>query len=174
MLILQYQNHWKKDFEQIKSVLLEQLDSFQVEIEHVGSTSVPGLAAKPIIDIDIIYQKNDFEDIRKQLEKLGYYHNGNQGVEGREVFKRNKNLNSHTLDGVAHHLYMCPPDSDEFKKHILFRDHLRANITSREAYQELKLDLASRANQNKKKYAELKETEANGFICSCIKKQENE
>jgi len=171
MLIIPYKTSWAIDFAEIKDVLSTQLQSVTFKIEHIGSTSVTDLSAKPIIDIDIIYfEPGDFIPIKHQLEELGYDHNGDQGIPGREVFKR-KNQNHKILDSKPHHLYVCHCESSEVKKHLLFRDHLRANKEAREQYSNLKKELAVEANQTKKLYAALKESKAKEFINKCIEKQ---
>ena len=77
MLIQKYKVEWAKDFETIKGVLQGACGENVIRIEHIGSTSVPGLAAKPIIDIDIVYQSNEaFGSIKSALRKIGYFHNG--------------------------------------------------------------------------------------------------
>lgn len=169
-LIQAYNRNWSDDFNTLKILLNEALINLDVSIEHVGSTSVPGLAAKPIIDIDVIFRDNTtFDEIKMRLEKAGYYHNGNQGIPGREVFKRKENeLKNEVLDSIVHHLYVCPSDSEEFKKHLLFRDYLIAHEEARVQYQLLKYQIAMEANQDKKKYAELKEVRAAGFISDIL------
>ncbi len=165
MLIEEYTPNWNKKFLNIKYVLVETLDSKSVKIEHIGSTSVPGLIAKPIIDIDLVYDSNgDFTSLEENLELIGYYHNGDQGVEGREVFKRTKNQDHPILDVVKHHLYVCHADSEELKRHILFRDKLRNDNEMIKEYASLKLHLAEKAKQDGKVYAQLKETEAKAFF----------
>ena len=166
MLILPYQKSWTEDFYRIKEVISSTLDTLNITIEHIGSTAVPGLAAKPIIDIDLVYSlPGDFEVIKRGLEKLGYYHNGNQGIPHREVFKRRNNNFSHeVLDGIDHHLYVCFMDSPELKRHIAFRDYLQDNESARKKYEDLKLAIAKMANQDRKLYAQLKEKMARGFI----------
>jgi len=100
MLIQKYNSDWVKHFDNIKSQLEYALTGLEFRIEHVGSTSVPNLDSKPIIDIDIIYTlKNDFERIKQRLEKIGYYHNGNQGISERDVFKINGKLTNELKAG---------------------------------------------------------------------------
>ena len=173
MLIQEYNSNWVSDFEKIKQKL-ETVLSQKTKVEHIGSTSVPHLAAKNIIDIDIVYlEKSEkvFEQIKKGLIKLGYYHNGNQGIEDREVFKRKDTTNEENiLDKIPHHLYVCSFESEELKRHVLFRDFLRENEEARNEYQNLKYNLAQRVGQIKKQYAELKEKEAKSFIESIIRK----
>ena len=165
MLIKEYNPDWSNQFQKIKEKLSQSLLGIDVNIEHIGSTSVPNLAAKPIIDIDIIYyQVTDFERITNNLKSFGYYHNGNQGIEGREVFKRNAKLDDEVLDKISHHLYVCKNDSDELHRHILSRDYLRKNEIAREFYENLKYQIAEEANQDRKLYAQLKQLKANSFV----------
>jgi GrpB-like predicted nucleotidyltransferase (UPF0157 family) len=172
MLIHKYNPNWKKDFNDIKNVINEALINLNVHIEHVGSTSIPNLAAKPIIDIDIVFNTpKEFEAIKSRLEKIGYYHNGNQGIPDREVFKRDKTDAKHEiLDSITHHLYVCKRDSEALQRHILFRDYLKTNEKVRIQYQNLKYALAEEAHQDKKKYAALKEEKAREFIDGIISK----
>lgn len=174
MLILKYNSKWINNFELIQKTLLCNLTSCNVSIEHVGSTSIPQLGSKPIIDIDLVYfNLSDFAKIKDHLEKLGYYHNGNQGIVGREVFKRN-NADHPILDTISHHLYVCHTNSQELQRHLLFRDYLRINEDARITYENLKLSIALQANQDKKKYARLKENQAKHFINGIIEKAEKQ
>ena len=171
MLIHEYTNKWASDFLQIKTLLIDALAGLSVSIEHVGSTAVPGLAAKPIIDIDIIFNnKNDFDNIKNGLERIGYYHNGDQGIKDREVFKRSSPNEAGLLNEITHHLYVCPADSWELQRHLLFRNYLIANAEARNKYQQIKLQLAEEANQQRKIYAQLKEEKANVFIDEIVGK----
>lgn len=172
MLIQEYQEKWVEDFKAIESVIADALIGLNISIEHVGSTAVPKLAAKPIIDIDIVYGNNvPFETIKKGLERIGYFHNGNQGIINREVFKRKNWWSKHQiLDTITHHLYVCPVDSEELQRHIRFRNYLIANETARTEYQQLKYEIAVAANQDKKQYAALKEVKARTFINDILAK----
>lgn len=170
MLIQQYNPEWKTQFETLQSILLKTIGHSIITIEHVGSTSVIGLAAKPIIDIDIVYeQASDFELIKLGLEKLSYYHNGNQGIPDREVFKRSSEHTDYAeLEIIKHHLYVCISTSSELQNHLLFRDFLSNNEWAKIEYQNLKYKLAQEVNQDRKAYAVLKETRASTFIEKCI------
>lgn len=166
MLLSNYKPRWASDFNEIKTQLIVVNQGLDISIEHVGSTSITHLMAKPIIDIDLIYSnQNDFEKIRENLACVGYSHVGDQGISGREVFKRKGAITkNNTLDSIRHHLYVCHESNPEFKRHLLFRDALRSNPQLREEYQQLKLKLAVKANQDKKLYADLKEKEAINFF----------
>ncbi len=169
MLITPYTDSWVEKFQSIKLALDTSLQGIDNTIEHVGSTSVSGLDAKPIIDIDIIYkQAPEFEQIKAGLISMGYYHNGDQGIPQREVFKRAGTKYNHILDNISHHLYVCMAGSPGLNRHLLFRDHLRKNEEARLTYQAMKYELAIRAQQDRKRYAELKELHINDFIDSVI------
>lgn len=169
MLIQPYNTEWPLQFERIQLELTAALQGLDHTIEHVGSTAVPGLAAKAIIDIDIVYPpETAFETIKSKLLGIGYYHNGDQGIAEREVFKRHGTHNHIILDGIVHHLYVCPTDSKELEQHIRLRDCLRNNETARVQYQVIKYELAAEAQQDKKRYAALKQIKANPFINTWI------
>ena len=169
MLIAGYNVAWVTQFEQISEKLSGALAGVCVKIEHIGSTAIPGLAAKPILDIDIVYNEaTDFECVKEDLERYGYRHNGNQGVAGRDVFKRTGKTQDDVLDTIPHHLYVCRYDSAELHRHLLFRDYLRKHETARTFYQQLKYELAQEANDDRKRYAASKELKASSFISFII------
>ncbi|HEX4958157.1 MAG TPA: GrpB family protein [Lacibacter sp.] len=172
LLLEPYNPVWITQFEKIRKELLTILQDMPLAVEHVGSTSVTNLDAKPIIDIDIIYfHLTHFEKIKSRLELSGYYHNGNQGIPDREVFKRNGKQEHEILDTINHHLYACPLGSKALERHILLRNYLRKNEWARVKYQQLKYEIAEMANQNRKLYAELKELYSNDFIDSVIEEE---
>ena len=172
MILHKYNPSWIFEFSKVKEKILEALRPLKVSILHVGSTSVPGLSAKPIIDVDLVYTSNiGFEEIKIGLEKIGYFHNGNQGIDNREVFKRKKGINlDNILDGINHHLYACPEGSEELERHLLFRDYLIINAEACIQYERLKFELAKEARQDPKTYALFKELKGKEFINDCISK----
>ncbi len=172
MLIKKYTSDWIANFTDLKREIEKGLSGLEYEIEHVGSTSVPGLDSKDIIDIDIIYRNEaDFNKIKGGLIKIGYYHNGDQGIEHREVFKRTGQLVDLVLDRIKHHLYVCPIGSEALERHLLSRNFLRKNDWARFKYQEMKYELAELANQDRKIYAELKELHVDDFIDSIVENE---
>jgi GrpB-like predicted nucleotidyltransferase (UPF0157 family) len=137
VVVLPYDNNWKTEFDKIKSELLAAFGDFVLSIEHVGSTSVIGLYAKPIIDIDIVVENDKFELVKNNLEVIGYSYEGDLGIAGREAFKYSEKL--HLME---HHLYVCAKDAAELKRHIMFRDYLRTHDTDRDKYSEIKIEMA--------------------------------
>jgi GrpB-like predicted nucleotidyltransferase (UPF0157 family) len=150
VLVERYNPEWPRWFTQIQAVLYRNLAGTYHGIEHVGSTAVPGMTAKPIIDIDVVQREGMFPEIKQRLQALGYYHNGDQGVPEREVFK----LADDSLRSVlpAHHLYVCPADSAELRRHLAFRDYLRANPLAMEQLSALKLAVASKVGDDRDAY----------------------
>jgi GrpB-like predicted nucleotidyltransferase (UPF0157 family) len=172
MLLKAYTATWINDFTEIKREIQNALTGFTCTIEHVGSTSVPNLDSKPIIDVDIIYfDLSDFEKIKSGLERIGYDHHGNQGIEGRDVFKRNGKWTHEILDTTKHHLYVCPVESKALERHLLSRDFLRKNEWARIQYQQMKYELAEKANQDRKVYAALKELHVNDLIDAMVEEE---
>lgn len=118
-----YNEAWPKAFESIRTELVDALGDLAVRIEHVGSTSVKGLSAKPVIDIDIVIKdRSSLGAVIDALAKNGYTHEGDLGIPGREAFKYEGK--EHLM---SHHLYVCAEDAAELKRHTAFRDYLRAH-----------------------------------------------
>jgi len=136
IVVTDYDPQWPVYFEQIRAYLWPAIQDLATAVEHVGSTSVPGLAAKPIIDLDIIIPSADLlPQIVQRLEPLGYEHQGDLGIAGRDAFRQKTEL-------PPHHLYVCPAGSVGLQNHLTVRDYLRANPAARDAYGELKKQLA--------------------------------
>jgi GrpB-like predicted nucleotidyltransferase (UPF0157 family) len=138
IIVAPYNPDWKNQFQQLKDQIWPKIGNHCKAMEHVGSTAVAGLAAKPVIDVDIIIKnESKFIFVKEALGEIGYEHRGNLGIEGREAFRC---LNA----TFAHHLYVCFEGSLALKNHLLLRDHLRANPTDRDAYAKLKMELAKK------------------------------
>jgi GrpB-like predicted nucleotidyltransferase (UPF0157 family) len=106
-------------------------------IEHVGSTSLPGLAAKPIVDLDVVVPGEAEVPVAiERLATLGYVHRGNLGIEGREAFHNPPAL-------AVHNMYVCIAGSAALQNHLALRDYLRAHPEVARRYGELKKRLAS-------------------------------
>ncbi|MCL2148312.1 MAG: GrpB family protein [Methanomassiliicoccaceae archaeon] len=135
-----YDEAWPEEFKKIRGVLYPQIDDLIVDIIHVGSTSVPGLPSKPVIDVNVVIESCDgFAALSKRLGALGYVHEGNGGVEGRETFRKEKG--DAFMDCLVH---VCPKDGEELRRQIAFRDYMRAHPEDAETYGILKSYLAIR------------------------------
>ena len=142
---------WKDEFERIVDSLGEDVIYNSVKIEHIGSTSVEGLSAKPIIDLDIVIENDKFEIIKRLLNDKGYKHEGDLGIEGREAFSY-----SGKEELMTHHLYVCTKDSEELFKHITFRDFLKNNSALASEYSKVKEQAAVLYPDDIDKYMEFK------------------
>lgn len=136
IVVVDYDPSWPLAFEGLKSRILPVLGDVAVSVEHVGSTSVPGLAAKPVIDMDVVVASAaDMADAIERLAVLGYAHRGDLGIEGREAFHA-------PPEGPAHHLYVCVDGAAALANHLAVRDYLRRNEAAVKAYGSLKKRLA--------------------------------
>jgi len=152
VIVVPYDYKWNEEFQKIRLYLGKELKNSILSIEHVGSTSIVGLSAKPIIDIDVIMESyNEFEDIKASLESLGYYHEGDLGIKDREAFGYNEKS-----EFMIHHLYVCPRYSEELKRHISFRGYLRTHKEDREKYSKIKLEAAIKYPTDIDSYIEAK------------------
>ena len=152
VIVLPYDPKWKTDFENIKRELASAIGDLAIRIEHIGSTSVEGLSAKPIIDIDIVIKDYSvFNCLVDRLKNIGYFHEGNLGIKDREAFKY---FDKPHLQ--AHHLYVCPQNSGELLRHITFRDFLRKNPDAVKKYSKVKEEAAKLFPNDMEKYIEYK------------------
>lgn len=149
-LVEEYNTMWPVWFEQIKARLQSNLSGIPHLSEHVGSTAVPGMTAKPIIDIDIVVEAGGFPAIRDRLGKIGYVHQGNRGIQGREAFDLTDTDVKSNLP--PHHLYVCEQDSQALLEHLVFRDFMRQHSEWRQRLSELKSLLCEEHNNERQAY----------------------
>ena len=122
LIVTPYDPEWPRRFAEIRGMIQRTIQGTYHSVEHVGSTSVPGMAAKPIIDVDIVMREGQFERIRRGLESLGYEYEGDKDVPGRESFRlRDAGLRAILAE---HHLYVCEPGGKALRDHRDFRDFL--------------------------------------------------
>lgn len=151
VVVEKWNPQWKYEYEKIVASLGKDIIYNSIKIEHVGSTSVEGLSAKPVIDLDIVIEKDKFAIIKELLNKKGYEHEGDLGIEGREAFSY-----SGKEELMTHHLYVCPKDSKELFKHITFRDFLENNPALASEYSKVKEQAAVLYPDDIDKYMEFK------------------
>jgi GrpB-like predicted nucleotidyltransferase (UPF0157 family) len=149
-LVERYNPEWPQWFLELKSRFETTLTGQVLRIEHVGSTSVPGMTAKPIIAIDIVYEDGQFDQIRARLEELGYFHQGNIGITDRDAFDISDLDIKAKLK--AHHPYACPESSEELRRHLDFRDFLRRSPEHVEQLSNLKWKLAMEFDNDRQAY----------------------
>jgi GrpB-like predicted nucleotidyltransferase (UPF0157 family) len=149
IVIVDYSPAWPLEFERLRDRAATAVGDIAIAIEHVGSTAVPGLAAKPVIDLVIVVDAEDVQAAIDRLAVLGYLHQGNLGIEGREAFG--------VPEGERrHHLYVCPADSEELRAQLAFRDRLRADPALAAEYEALKRELARKFRDDRAAYTDAK------------------
>jgi len=154
VVIVEYDPDWSVQFEHVRSSVSGALGDVAIAIEHVGSTSVPGLAAKPILDIDVVVRTTD--DVPNAIELLasiGYIHRGDLGIPGREAFDAPDTA-------YQQHLYLLVSESNPLREHIKLRNRLREDRDLVRQYAELKFRLAAEHGSNREAYTDAK----TGFI----------
>ena len=152
VIVLPYDKAWKADFEKIKKEIEEALGDLIIGIEHIGSTSVEGMSAKPCIDMDVIIKDYSvFDAVVSRLGAIGYIHEGNLGIPDREAFQYFDK--PHLKE---HHLYVCPQYSWELRRHITFRDYLRNHEEAVRKYSKVKETAAQMFPDSIYKYMEYK------------------
>ena len=161
IIVSDYDPRWALQFEELRTHIWPHVAHLAVTIEHVGSTSVKGLAAKPVIDMDIVVSDEKKLALAIQaLGSLGYAHRGELGVLGRHAF-------SQPATGLRHHLYVCLDGSLGLRNHTALRDFLRANPQSIAEYSALKRRLADAHGNDISAYVEGKTK----FIVEILSKQ---
>lgn len=134
--VVPYDAQWPEQFDAVAGELRDALSAVpSARIEHVGSTSVPGLAAKPILDIDVIVAEGDVGLAVAALGRVGYEHRGDLGVTGREAF--------HPPDSSPRrNVYVCTTDTLHVRNHLAVREVLGSQPALRDAYAAVKQQLA--------------------------------
>ena len=152
IVVRPYAREWEQGFLDIRNEIQDALGELALRIEHVGSTAVPGLSAKPIIDIDVVIKDDSvFGAVVSKLRAIGYMHEGDLGIAGREAFayEGKEHLQKH-------HLYVCPSDSAELKRHLAFRDYLRSHPDAVSEYSRIKEEGAKLYPDDMDRYIEHK------------------
>ena len=149
-LVKRYDPEWPKHFEQVKAYLGAPIVLACLRIEHVGSTSIPGMTAKPIIDLQIVIEAGRFDAVRALLDERGYFHQGDLGITGREAF----DLRDPGVKAALprHHPYVSHQDNFELKRHLAFRDFLRNHPEHAERLSAVKWSLAEMYDNDREAY----------------------
>ena len=153
-LVQKYNPEWPKWFEEIKLFLGEKVSQACIRIEHIGSTAIPGMIAKPIIDLTLVIEPERFSEMRSLLEERGYYHRGDLGIPEREALDLTDEAVKESLP--AHHLYVSPKHSTALQRHIAFRDYLKCHKADAEQLGALKWSLAEKFDNDKYPYMDEK------------------
>ncbi|MBO0682762.1 MAG: GrpB family protein [Candidatus Dormibacteraeota bacterium] len=134
IVVADYDPEWPRAFEEVRDHLWPALEGLALRIDHVGSTAVPGLAAKPIIDMDVVVTSaGAVHPVIDRLAGLGYRWRGDLGISGRQAFRPPRD---HALP--AHNLYLVVENNKAHLDHLLLRDLLHSDPKAREEYAALK------------------------------------
>jgi GrpB-like predicted nucleotidyltransferase (UPF0157 family) len=158
-----YEPNWPLLFGAEKERLFASLGNHILDVQHIGSTSIPGMPAKPILDIGVAVA--NFEEATRcvpLLEQLGYIYKGENGIPRRHYFVKG--------NPRTHHLHLLEIESEEWKNHLRFRDYLRAKPTSAQAYASLKQTMAMQFATDRDAYQNGKEN----FIQAVLQKATQE
>jgi GrpB-like predicted nucleotidyltransferase (UPF0157 family) len=156
-----YDPRWPQMFEDERARIVSAIGEWAADVQHVGSTSIPGIAAKPIIDIAVhLRSLVDALYCITPLTELGYECLGEFGIPGRIYFRKltASPLPGQSHDGVGrtHQIHMYELGHEQYEKQIVFRDYLRAHADAARAYEALKRDLAVRHAGDIEAYANAK------------------
>lgn len=184
--VLPYKESWPEQFNVIRSQLEEALPAGVITIEHIGSTAVPGLAAKPIVDILIgatnIGALNNTADTLAELPNLYYVPYWEDVMPFRRFFIQTvtafqdaatpKVIRDRSWNDIPHtsrlaHIHATTKEHPFFREHLEFRDILRKNEQLRQAYENLKLELSGKEWESGADYADAKAV----FIEAVLRKQ---
>ncbi len=147
--VVDYNANWSIQYEQEKIQILNALGNAVIDIQHTGSTSVPRLAAKPIIDIAVGLRQIPPSNVQIfALEQLGYFYQGEAGVPGRHFFHKGKPR--------THHLHFVALGGEIWDKQTLFRDFLKAHPDKAKQYEALKRELAVKYRLDEERYTSSK------------------
>ncbi len=162
--IVAYRAEWPRVFEREAAAILEACDPWVTEVHHIGSTSVPGLAAKPILDMMPIAAgaAEGFEAVVR-MERLGYRYRGENGIPGRFYFNR-------FVDGrTVAHVHMLPVGHPDAEKQLAFRDYLRSHPEAARDYERLKRRLAVKYRNDGQAYTDSKAEFIDGIIATAMR-----
>ena len=137
--VLNYDPEWPLKYERERKAIAEILDGNGISIYHIGSTSVPGLAAKPIIDMmAVVRSLEKVDDARGKFSELGYEYLGEFGIAGRRYFRKGGDERTHQI-----HIFQAD-DWNNIERHLAFRDYMRTHEKERAEYAKIKTALAQR------------------------------
>lgn len=138
-LVLPHDPSWMQNFRDEARVLAAAVAPTDIGLHHIGSTAVPGILAKPVIDmLGETSSLGAFDRSSRRLEAIGYESMGAFGIEGRRYFRKS------AADGArTHHLHVYEIGSPQIARHLAFRDYLLAFPDRAAAYSELKSRILS-------------------------------
>ncbi len=153
IVIVDYNPQWPRMYEEEKALILQAISHVIADIEHIGSTAIPGMGAKPIIDIMIgLHRLDDAVECIPRLDALGhkYHPEFEDRVPERRFFRKGPDW------ARTHHIHMVERSSKFWDDHIMFRDYMRTHEEDAMLYLLLKKELAARFGSNRQGYTDAK------------------
>ena len=164
VVLADYSPSWKEAFREERVILANALASVPCEIEHFGSTAVPGLQAKPILDIAIgIEAPHPIEDCIPAIEETGFVYRGEDADAGSHLFVRGSEDEVRT-----HHLHVVRLGESNWERWLAFRDYLRRSASARETYAVEKARLAMRYKNDREAYTAGKSKVIGGLLAQAL------
>jgi len=150
--LVPYTREWEQAFQEEMLLLRDALSTVSCQIEHIGSTAVPGLGAKPILDIGIgVSEANAIKTCIPLIEAVGYVYRGDGGSSGGHIFVRESAPEIRT-----HHVHLMALADPQWEAYLIFRDYLRRDMGARRSYFAAKQSLAKRFPMDRKAYTDAK------------------
>lgn len=145
--LVPYTSEWKRLFDEEERALRSSIGNYVIDIQHVGSTAIPGIEAKPIIDIAVALKRLEYvEKCIKPMERLGYEYKVDRDSSGQYFFAKGK------PSSRTHYVHMVEWNSDNWKNYLLFRDYLRVNKEVARKYAKLKRELVQKFQGSREFY----------------------
>ncbi|WP_144646571.1 GrpB family protein [Priestia megaterium] len=165
VIIEEYTSNWALSFKEEEKLLKDIMSNKAISIEHIGSTSVKGLGAKPILDIMVgVCNLGEVVGLIEPLNNIGYEHIFHKEFPNRRFFRKG------LWRAGTHHLHIYKYESEEWNNNILFRNYLRKHSDIRDQYNQLKIELAQKYSFDRVGYTEAKAP----FITAVIQKAKGE
>jgi GrpB-like predicted nucleotidyltransferase (UPF0157 family) len=140
VVVLPHDLKWKDKFEAESALVLAALGGNATTAHHIGSTAIPAIVAKPVIDMLIVVREiNRVDTCNSEMERLGYQAKGEFGIPTRRYFRKDNDMGKRTF-----HVHVYAHGNPQVKRHLAFRDFLRAHPPWAEKYSALKLSLAEK------------------------------
>jgi GrpB-like predicted nucleotidyltransferase (UPF0157 family) len=147
--LVEYDARWPALFAAEQQRIRDLCGTLVLRLEHVGGTSIPGMCAKPVLDIAAGRPwETSIQDYLAALERAGYEHRGERGVPGRQFFRRGQPR--------AYHVHLVEEDGPLWRDYVAFRDYLRAHAEATRRFADVKRVLASRFSRDREAYTSAK------------------
>lgn len=144
--VVSYNSNWKKMYKEESEKIKNTLNDIIIDIHHIGSTAIPGIKAKPVIDI--LAEVKDIEAVDQynhEMEELGYEVMGEYGIPKRRFFRKGGNKRTH-------HIHIFQAGNEEIERHINFKEYLITHPDKRREYSKLKEKLANKYTYDVESY----------------------